>query len=299
MIEAAQLPSTEHLADDEYNVYALCYARNNAGRVGTQFMVPTDPHDAPMPMDFSIWIAENSSRRFIVDLGYEIGGAQRRGRTMVYNPADALARIGIDPAQVADIVLSHLHWDHAGNIDRFPNARVHVQDAEVAFVCGRCMGVDLLRMPFEADDIVNVVRKNFAGKLCFHDGGDRLFPGVTLHRFPGHAAGLQAVRVKTRRGPLLLASDGAHYYANVYNAAPFFYTMNLIETLDSFRRMRDLAPDPAFLIPGHDPKVRAVYPKTVINGVLLSILHETPSPPSPDFFNRVDNFSSNYPHEAE
>jgi hypothetical protein len=71
------------------------------------------------------------------------------------------------------------------------------------------------RIPFETDDVVAMVRKVFDGRVVFHDGDDALAPGVTLHHIGGHSMGLQCVRVKTRRGHVVLASDATHLYAHV------------------------------------------------------------------------------------
>ena len=55
----------------------------------------------------------------------------------------------------------------------------------------------------------------------FHDGESELAPGITLHHVGGHTKGLQVVRVKTRRGHVVLASDAAHLYANMEREDPF------------------------------------------------------------------------------
>ena len=58
-------------------------------------------------------------------------------------------------------------------------------------------------------------------RVEFHDGDDELAPGVTLHRIGGHTAGLQWVRVHTKRGWVVLASDASHYYEHFERAASF------------------------------------------------------------------------------
>lgn len=292
------LPPTTGLAEDEYQVFALCYARNSTRRVHDAFIMPQDLHDGPMPIDYSIWIVQNARRRFIVDLGFEPQSAVRRNRQLIHRPVEALDAIGIVPADVTDIVLTHLHCDHAGNIDQFPNATVHVQDDEVAFVSGRCMCESHLQFPFELDTVLNIVRKNFGKQLAFHDGDAALFPGVTLHKLPGHTTGLQGVRVNTPRGPVLLASDATHYFPNAYRQMPHPITVDVIDTIASYRRIFGLVGGPHFVIPGHDPKVRAIYPKLVVNGIVLHALHEPPSETGEAFFRSVDNYLADYPLEV-
>jgi glyoxylase-like metal-dependent hydrolase (beta-lactamase superfamily II) len=292
-----RLPSTSGLSDDEYHIYSLCYAHNGSRRVHDAFLMAQDLHDGPMPIDYSIWIVENANRRFIVDLGFDLESAARRNRKLTHDPVKALEQIGIGCAEVTDIVITHLHCDHAGNIERFPNATVHVQDSEVAFVASRCMCEDHLRFPFELDHVLNIVRKTFAKQLTFHDGDEVLFPGITLHKLPGHTAGLQAVRIKTPRGDVLLASDATHYFPNAYNLKPHPITLDVPAMVASFRKIISLVSGPDFVIPGHDPKIRAIYPKLIVNGIVLCALHESPTETNVSFFKSVTNYLPDYPLE--
>ena len=89
----------------------------------------------------------------------------------------------------------------------------------MAYATGRCMGHRVIRMPFEVEDVVAMVRRVYAGRVVFHDGEAEIVPGVSVHHIGGHSRGLQAVRVKTRRGYVVLASDVAHFYAHLASAA--------------------------------------------------------------------------------
>lgn len=300
MADLNRLPPTDGLADDEYHIYALTYAKNSTRRVADAFaFTGHDLHDAPMPIDYNVWIVQNARRRFLVDLGFSAETAKARRRVLVHEPVEALARIGVDPAGVSDIVISHMHVDHAGNIGRYPKATIHLQDEEVAYVTGRCMHEDHLRMPYELDDVLAMVRKNWGKQLRFHDGDEHLFPGVSLHLLPGHAPGLQGTLINTPRGEVLLASDGSHFYPNAYNLSPFRITVSAPDTIASYRRMFDLIEGPEFFIPGHDPKVRAIYPKLTVNGVELHALHEAPSESDVEFFRSVKNYAPDYPLDGE
>jgi glyoxylase-like metal-dependent hydrolase (beta-lactamase superfamily II) len=176
---------------------------------------------------------------------------------------------------------------------------VHVQDSEVGHVTGRCMHEDALRHPYELDDVLNLMRKNWSKQLAFHDGDDALFPGVSLHLVPGHAPGMQATLVRTQRGEVLLASDGSHYFPNIYNLAPHRITVDQIQTVASYRRMMGLVPGPEFFIPGHDPKIRAIYPAIRVGGIELTVLHEPPSETALEFFQSVTNYAEDYPLSGE
>ena len=159
-----------------------------------------DPHDnAPMPLDFYVWVIRNPARTLLVDTGFSADMAVRRGRRYLASPVDLLKQIGIAAESVEDIVVTHMHYDHAGNIAAFPKARLHLQEKEMAYCTGRCMCHAAMRSSFEARDVAQAVERLHAGQLVFHDGDAEIAPGVSLHLIGGHTAGLQVVRVATER----------------------------------------------------------------------------------------------------
>ncbi len=130
----------------------------------------------------------------------------------------------------------------------------------MAFCTGRYMTHALMRLPFNAGDVAAMVHKIYAGRVQFHDGDEELAPGLSVHRVGGHSLGLQMVRVKTRRGTIVLASDAAHYYANMERDLPYPFVVHIGETLEGYRRAAQLADSAAHVIPGHDPQVLLRYP---------------------------------------
>ena len=263
--------------DGIYHVYALRYARNLKRNVFENFMMRTpDMHDGPMPTDYSVWIATNAHRTILVDTGFGARAAAERGRVLDIDPIEGLRRIGIEPDELDDVVVTHLHFDHAGNLGRFAKARLHLQEAEAAFATGRCMCDGALRLPFDVEDVVDFVRRLYADRIVFHDGDAAPFPGLTLHALPGHSKGIQAARVMTPRGPVVLASDVTHFYANLLRRQPFRITVDAMATLRSYTALMTLAGDVDRIIPGHDPKVRSIYPLIEVGGLELAVLHEAP-----------------------
>jgi glyoxylase-like metal-dependent hydrolase (beta-lactamase superfamily II) len=104
------------------------------------------------------------------------------------------------------------------------------------------------------------VRRVFDGRVVFHAGDSPLCPGITLHHLSGHTLGLQAVRVETDRGPVLLASDAAHFWANLERETPYPVVADVPQYLESLRALRTLAPSIDHIVPGHDPEVLARFP---------------------------------------
>lgn len=243
----------------QYEIYAIRYAHNAAARRSGNFL-GGDPHDGPMPLDYFVWAIRSPERCFILDTGFDAMVAARRGRQLLRCPSEGLRAVGIAADQVEDVILSHMHYDHCGNYELFPKARYHLQDREMAYCTGRCMCHPGLRGPFEADDVTAMVRKLFDGRVQFHDGVSELAPGITLHHVGGHSKGLQVVRVFTRRGWMVLASDASHFYANMEEGRAFPIVHDHEATLEGYATMRRLASSRNAIIPGHDPLVLAHYP---------------------------------------
>ncbi|HMN87561.1 MAG TPA: N-acyl homoserine lactonase family protein, partial [Bauldia sp.] len=79
-------------------------------------------------------------------------------------------------------------------------------------------------------------------------------------RIGGHTRGLQAVRVQTRRGPVVLASDASHHYAHMLTGRVFPIVESVADVLEGYRTLARLAPPATHVIPGHDPLVLDLYP---------------------------------------
>jgi glyoxylase-like metal-dependent hydrolase (beta-lactamase superfamily II) len=243
---------------DTYEIYAIQYAHHD--RTARENFLFGDAHDGPMPLDYFVWAIVGNGRTFVLDTGFSPDMAKKRGRTLVRTVADGLQAIGIEAASVDDVIISHMHYDHAGNIPLFPKARFHVQDAELAFATGRAMCHPAINAIFEAEDVCHLVRNVFDGRVVFHDGVSGLAPGITLHKVGGHTKGLQVTRVKTQRGFVVLASDAAHLYANMERSQPFPIVVDVDDYLEAFTTIRKLATSEAHIVPGHDPLVLARYP---------------------------------------
>jgi glyoxylase-like metal-dependent hydrolase (beta-lactamase superfamily II) len=241
-----------------YEIYAIRYG--HLERTASHNFIGGDAHDGPMPLDYFVWAIVGAERSFLLDTGYDAATGAARGRELVRPVEAGLAAIGIEPRDVRDIIVSHMHYDHVGNHELFPAARYHVQDDEMAFCTGRSMCHAVMRSPFEARDVQSMVGKLFAGRVVFHNGTSTLAPGITLHKVGGHTRGLQVVRVQTQRGFVVLASDAAHFYANWQQRRPFPIVDNIAAYLDAYDIIEGLASSPDHIIPGHDPLVIERYP---------------------------------------
>jgi glyoxylase-like metal-dependent hydrolase (beta-lactamase superfamily II) len=273
---ANQQPRKVQPMGNTYEIYALRYATMSPRTPNLNFLIP-DPHETTaQDLDYFVWLIRGGGRDILVDTGFNAEEATLRNRKLTLNPVDALERFGVKADSIKDIIVSHLHYDHAGNLDRFPSARFHLQDREMSYATGRCMCNGMLRHPFSIEHVTLMVRHVYGERVSFHSGDGEIAPGVTVHRVGGHSDGLQVVRVETERGPVVLASDAAHYYANLQRRSPFPIVYNVGDMAQGWDIVERLAGHPDRFIPGHDPIVSEIYPR-VGDKVDAFALHLKPS----------------------
>lgn len=260
---------------DTYEVYAIKYA--SMPRRRRDNFIPADDHDGPMPMDFFVWLLKGKTRNILVDTGFSQATGVARNRQWLRCPIEACRTLGVDPASIGDVILTHLHYDHAGNLPLLPHARFHVQDSELDYATGRCMCHAAMRHAYTVDDVVELVRKVYAERVTFHAGDSTVAPGVELLLVGGHTKGLQAVRVHTERGWVVLTSDASHFYENIESLRPFPIVFNVADMLEGHRRLMEIAGSATMLVPGHDPEVLARYPRVEGDAVGTALLHRPPS----------------------
>ena len=261
--------------NETYEVYAIRYA--SMPRLRRDNFVPADPHDdASMPMDFYVWLLKSPQRTILIDTGFGKEMAARRDRRLLRCPIEALATVGVQPGDVADVVITHLHYDHAGNLGKLPNARFHIQDGEVDYATGRCMCHKPMRHAYAVEDVVQLIQHVYSDRVVFHQGDSPLAPGVQLMLMGGHTKGLQSVRVRTQRGWVVIASDASHYYDNMMEGRAFPIVYSMADMLAGHRRLLAAADSPDHVVPGHDPQVLKRYPLLEGDATGIALLHLPP-----------------------
>jgi glyoxylase-like metal-dependent hydrolase (beta-lactamase superfamily II) len=247
------------MSSDVYEILALKYAQFTQRKRFESF-IAADDHDAPHPIDYFVWVIRNPLRTIVVDTGFDAAEGAKRGRKVDRTPASALEEIGVSAANIEQVVVTHLHYDHAGTLSAFPKAKFHLQEAEMAYATGPCMCHNHLRYPFTLEHVCDMVKNVYSGRVVFHDGDAEIAPGVTVHKIGGHSRGLQCVRVATATGPVVLASDSSHFYENFEKGKVFPITIDIGDVLDGYMRLQSLAGSPRRVVPGHDPLVLKRYP---------------------------------------
>ena len=254
-----------------FKVYAIRYA--TVARHASENFIGGDPHEHGMDMDYFVWVAISASKTWVIDTGFNQASASKHKRNFLRCPTAGLQLLGVDASTVEDLIVTHLHYDHIGNFELFPQARFHLQDAELAYATGRHMSKAFFSGAYEVDEVVAMVRNVYAGRVCFHAGDVQLAPNISLHLIGGHTKGLQCVRLWTDSGWLVLASDASHYLANMEQGRPFPIVAEVTAMVDGWDKLRALAGDPTRIIPGHDPEVmkRFKAPSPAMDGIVVRL----------------------------
>jgi glyoxylase-like metal-dependent hydrolase (beta-lactamase superfamily II) len=244
-----------------YRVLAVHYAERETtlGDAYHRWSTYGEP-DGPLPMSYYFWILEPlhapASPPIVLDCGFEPARGERLGRRCLCPPADALARLGVDPSAVELLVISHIHYDHVGNLHLFPNARMPVARAELEF----WMSDPVAQRPqfaAHADpDAIEVLRRAAAEeRLELIEDRAEVAPGITAVRLGGHAPGQLVFEVAGERGPIVLASDAIHYDYELEHERPFGIFTDLADMYRGYRTLREYAASGSAVVPGHDPSV--------------------------------------------
>jgi glyoxylase-like metal-dependent hydrolase (beta-lactamase superfamily II) len=207
----------------------------------------------------TIWVLKGVDGRVaIVDSGFHRDRYFQQFAVRDYvKPSDALAPLGLRASDVTDILLTHMHWDHAGGIDLFPSARIWVQKDEYEYYTGEAWQSRNTHGGIDAEDVAEIVRRNVDGKVSFVRGDDDTsLSGITFGIGGKHTWQSQFVTVRTRNDrTVVLASDNMYLYENLETRTPVAQTLDAASNLRAQDRMKSLASAPTLVIPGHDPAV--------------------------------------------
>jgi glyoxylase-like metal-dependent hydrolase (beta-lactamase superfamily II) len=249
-------------ADTTYEVIAVRYGTRMTRKSDCYFeyAVYGEP-DAELPMAYYFWVARNPARTVVIDTGFAPSVGVRRGRTVLAPPLDALARLGIEASSVSQVVLTHLHYDHIGNVDAFAGIPIAAPQRELEFWSSSIASKQHFAMHVEADEIDYVMRERARGHIRALGAREVVAPGITAVHIGGHTPGQQALLVESAAGTVVLASDSFHYYEELERERPFAILSDLEEMYRGFDTLRELSRDaPDLLVAGHDPIVMEKYP---------------------------------------
>ena len=223
------------------------------------------PRDQFMDGAMVIWLIRGGGRTILFDSGFHRQKYIEQYHVIDFvAPDDAVMLARADPAQVTDIIISHAHWDHLDGIDLFPNATVWIQKAEFEYYTGAAWQQGGHHGGIEPDDVIELVRRNTAGKVRLIDGDNvEIMPGIRAYTGARHTYASQYVRVDGDP-PIVLASDNCYLYENLKQHKPgaTFLPSDADANVAAQARMIELAGSGDRVVPGHDPKQFEKYGAT-------------------------------------
>ena len=253
----------------EYNIYALRYAGPFTSS-GALLMWMKD-WERVAERNYYLWCLKGVEETLIVDTGVSPEMARQRKLRGYISPAEILSRIDVNANEVKHVILTHIHWDHAGGLSLFPDAKIYVQEEEYRF----WMEDPVAKRPpfgFYSDETVkaNLNAIDRAGRLVLIGGDQEIFPGIECLLAPGHSVALQAVAVNTAKGTAILGSDTAHLFRNYREDWPSALINDMVAWMRTYDKLRARVASLDLLFPGHDPIMSQNYSE-VASGVTLLV----------------------------
>jgi len=246
-------------AKPKYEIYAIRYATIPDFPVA-ELVAGADPA-RKMDIAMMVWLVRGNGRNLLVDSGFYHEHFFKEWRVNDFiKPSDALRPLGLKPEDITDVVITHMHWDHADGMDLFPKARIWIQKGELEYYAGEAWQSTDTHGGIDPDDVLTLVRHNVEGKVGMVNGdAQEIIPGVTCYTGGRHTYASQYVGVNSSAGTVVLASDNMYLYENLEKHVPIAATLDPVSNLRAQDRMKQLAASPGLIIPGHDPAVLAKF----------------------------------------
>lgn len=245
-----------------YQVLAVRYGTRRARKSESylNYHVYGEP-DAEFEMDYFFWVVRHGARTVVLDCGFGARAGLRRGRDLLVDPAEALRALGIDPEAVTQLVVSHAHYDHIGNLHRFPAAEVVIARREYEFWTGPYAGRAQFAHSCEPSELELLAKIGAEGRLRLVEDAFDVAPGIELVVVGGHTPGQLVAQVAVDDGAVVLAADALHFYEELERDRPFFVVADLLEMYRGFDLLREMTADTGRrLVAGHDALVRQRFP---------------------------------------
>lgn len=227
-----------------WHVQPIELARRTAHRAWFYYL---SEESGQQEIAYRAWLLRRGADCILVDTGPPLAEAARRGLRDTVRVDVALQRFGVALEQVRDVVLTHLHWDHAASADLFTQARFHVQRSEIDFFRGQAHDHPATSR-FSHREMLTALLDS--GRVEPVDGERELRDGVRLVHVGGHTPGSQIVTVRRADGLAVIAADAIPLNRNFTDFVPNGILVNVVDAVAALRTVRALAPVEVYT--GHD-----------------------------------------------
>jgi len=239
-----------------YDVYAISYGVIPDFLVSG--LVAGADRSRKLDIQMMVWLLKGpNGANILVDSGFYREKFVKQWKVKDFiKPSDALAKVELKPEDITDLIITHMHWDHAGGMDLFPKARVWIQQDEYSYYTGEAWQPNGNHGGVDQDDVMALVKLNTEGRVRLVKGDDQeVTAGIKIYTGGRHTYASQYVGVNTKAGTVVVASDNCYLYENIDKHAPIAQTWDAPSNLKAQDRMKQLASNSRLIVPGHDPSV--------------------------------------------
>ena len=202
-----------------------------------------------------LWLISGGGENVVIDSGPGDPAIVRSRLGKNFDREEAPGRLlsgtGVDPGEITIVVVSHLHWDHSGDLELFPKADIYVQRRELEWaVAPAPIQRDLYELHRTAVKPPRWVESLTRIKVI--NGDHQLMPGLRLLLLPGHTPGIMGAAVDTTAGRYVITSDAVPTFENWRDGIPPGWYVDLRDCYETFGRIREFTDD--LVLPAHDFK---------------------------------------------
>jgi glyoxylase-like metal-dependent hydrolase (beta-lactamase superfamily II) len=245
----------------QYEIYAIRYA--TLPNFAVSSLIEGADRSRKLDIAMMVWLIRGNGRNILFDSGFYRDQFMKQWHPADYvRPSEAIAKLGLKPEDITDVIVSHMHWDHADGIDLFPKAKIWLQKDELEYYAGQAWQARGTHGGIDPEDVLAAVKLNTEGRAGLVNGdAQQILPGIMAYIGGKHTYASQFITVNTAVGQVVLASDNMYLYENLEKHAPIAQTLDRESNLRAQDRMKQLAAGEQWIIPGHDPLVMTKFPE--------------------------------------
>lgn len=254
---------TEH-----YQVFAL-YFLNEGKSLAKDAIIGANANDSVEWPNYFWLLKDQNDKKILIDAGW-IDSTHTMKNSI--RPDSILSQINISPQEISDIIITHPHYDHIGGISLFPNARIWMNQDDYEYFIGTVWEKGGDSTGFLRKDVLNIKEVQSQGRLKLVKGDNiEILPGIKAFTGSGHTFENMylLVNYNAEKNKILLASDAVWFYMNLEKELPISLCFDKTKYVEAMKRMKTQVTNQDLIIPGHDIKIFAKFPK--VNNHIVEI----------------------------